>query len=139
MSRIYKLAPYERVNVTRNITLCTNCLGSKHQTINSKSTGCRKSSRKHHTLLHFTNTHKNCTPTDNVKVLTESIENGNVTAPTIGPTAAYVRDTEVLLGITRIKILDKHNYGHECRILINPCSQTNLQKRHTIFIICHFS
>lgn len=104
--------------------MCTNCLGINHHTINCKSTGCRQCSRKHHTFLHITNTYINYTHTDNVQILTESTENINVTAPTVGLAAACLKDTEVLLGTARIKILYKHNYAHECRILIDLCSQT---------------
>ena len=36
-----------------------------------------------------------------------------------------IANAEVLLGTARVKIFDRHNQSHLCRVLLDGCSQSN--------------
>jgi hypothetical protein len=46
------LSPEERLNKTKMLNLCFNCLSSRHSIENCKNSLCRRCNSKHLTLLH---------------------------------------------------------------------------------------
>ncbi|XP_076230308.1 uncharacterized protein LOC116434332 [Nomia melanderi] len=79
-----------------------------------------KCNQRHNTLLHFNNEHRVNTNTSNTQVEAQITNAGaNATALTV------TCDSEILLGTARIKILDKFNKEHECRVLLDGGSQTH--------------
>ncbi|XP_043263007.1 uncharacterized protein LOC122403517 [Colletes gigas] len=116
---LLKLTPRERSNAAKNKRLCLNCLRNNHLTNKCIASTCKKCHRKHNTLLHFVDDHHS------IRVDTGSKDNSNSSTSTDpvkqGYTVTY--NSEVLLGTARIKILDKNNKEHECRVLLDGCSQ----------------
>ncbi|XP_043259316.1 uncharacterized protein LOC122401314 [Colletes gigas] len=114
-----KLTPRERSNTAKNKRLCLNCLRNNHPTNKCMASSCKHYHRKHNTLLHFVEAH------NAIRVDTGSKENPHSSTSTEqvkqGYTVTY--NSEVLLGTARIKILDNNNHEHECRVLLDGCSQ----------------
>lgn len=111
-----QLEPQDRVNAVKRARLCLNCLRSGHLIKQCTRSTCRKCQGKHNTLLHFS------------KQSTDSPQDSNAQPPTVeGPltTLTSSLSSEVLLATARVKILDKHNNEHDCRILLDAGSQSN--------------
>ncbi|XP_076396216.1 uncharacterized protein LOC105664283 [Megachile rotundata] len=119
-----QLSPHERSNAARNKRLCINCLRNNHNTSKCLAPGCKKCSRRHNTLLHFEvhNTQRN-----NVEQQSPSNQQStsSVSTESVKKSYAITYDSEVLLGTARVYILDQYNRAHECRVLLDGCSQCN--------------
>ena len=106
-----KLKPQNRANEARNKKLCMNCLKNNHFTKQCFASNCKKCNKKHNSLLHFEENNK-------VNDQLEQTEKASVGL-------AAMNHSEVLLGTALIKILDKDSREHDCRVLLDSCSQTN--------------
>ncbi|XP_029053895.2 uncharacterized protein LOC114881317 [Osmia bicornis bicornis] len=109
--------PRERLKLVKSANLCINCLRDNHATPQCRSSMCQKCNGKHHTLLHFL---------DNVAVTIDQATSSSANRNVIPSVAlASCGNSEILLATACIKILDKDNQEHECRILLDPGSQSN--------------
>ncbi|XP_043258040.1 uncharacterized protein LOC122400583 [Colletes gigas] len=119
--RFLQMAVRERSEVARNAKLCTNCLRVGHNAYACMWKGCPKYSRKHNSLLHFPNSVtqiNSARPTENEPSTSTNFE-------TTKAALTVTCDSEVLLGTAQIKILDKFNREHKCRVLLDGGSQTH--------------
>ncbi|XP_076248154.1 uncharacterized protein LOC143187904 [Calliopsis andreniformis] len=119
-NQFLKAAVRDRLEVIRRSRLCINCFRSNHVVKNCQATGCRKCKQKHNTLLHFNNENRvnlNNNSTQAVDQAGNSGSNANALTVTCG--------SEVLLGTAQIKILDRFNKEHDCRVLLDGGSQTH--------------
>ncbi|XP_078051671.1 uncharacterized protein LOC144477805, partial [Augochlora pura] len=115
-----KLSARERSNVIKDRKLCLNCLKNNHATSQCFSPGCKKCNKKHNTLLHFNDTY---VARENVAGPSHQDVNVAENVKEIKRSYAITYDSEVLLGTAKIIILDRHNSEHECRVLLDGCSQ----------------
>ncbi|CAK9816895.1 hypothetical protein ANTPLA_LOCUS9158 [Anthophora plagiata] len=117
--KFLKLNPRERSNAARSKRLCINCLRNNHPTNKCYAPGCKTCHRKHNTLLHFIESHAQTRIEESSK--RDSNSSSSTDQVKQGYTVTY--DSEVLLGTARVKILDRYNKEHECRVLLDGCSQ----------------
>ncbi|CAK9822943.1 hypothetical protein ANTRET_LOCUS1374 [Anthophora retusa] len=117
--KFLKLNPRERSNAAKNKRLCVNCLRTNHPTNKCYAPGCKLCHRKHNTLLHFTESHTQT----RVEEGSKGDSNSSISIDQVKQGYAVTYDSEVLLGTARVKILDIHNKEHECRVLLDGCSQ----------------
>ncbi|XP_076397869.1 uncharacterized protein LOC143266118 [Megachile rotundata] len=113
---LLKQTPRERFNSVKSINLCINCLRDNHSTVKCHASTCQKCNGKHHTLLHFGDD----TP---VEQIPNSKSNPNNPSPSVALTV--YGSSEILLSTARITILGKNNQEHDCRVLLDPGSQSN--------------
>ncbi|CAK9834538.1 hypothetical protein ANTRET_LOCUS11054 [Anthophora retusa] len=110
-----KQSPRDRIKTIKTLKNCVNCLHYKHNLSQCRSSTCRKCGGKHHTLLHI----------DSFIVKNATEMTNNIETPTVALTTLGDLNQEVLLSTARVKILDKDNRSHECRVLLDPGSQRN--------------
>nr|XP_034195039.1 uncharacterized protein LOC117611213 [Osmia lignaria] len=110
----------DRLDVIKRSRLCLNCFRSNHLVNNCHANGCKKCNQKHNTLLHSNNENRVNTSNNTTQVGNQASNSGtNATALTV------TCGSEVLLGTARVKILDKFNNEHDCRVLLDGGSQTH--------------
>ncbi|XP_076623176.1 uncharacterized protein LOC143342806 [Colletes latitarsis] len=109
--------PYERLKLIKGIKHCVNCFHSNHTTVQCRASTCRKCGAKHHTLLHFE-------PSNNNNKKDTTVDNAVPSTSTSIALTAY-GISEVLLSTAQIIILDANNKEHNCRVLLDPGSQSN--------------
>ncbi|XP_058810258.1 uncharacterized protein LOC131675343 [Phymastichus coffea] len=114
--QLLELNPRERANALRGKKLCLNCFRDNHSTKHCRASGCRTCSKKHNTLIHFTQFNEN---------QSEPIQTAQNTdmKPQVGLTVTH--DSEILLGTAKVNILDKDKKPYPCRILLDGGSQSN--------------
>ncbi|CAK9826235.1 hypothetical protein ANTRET_LOCUS4116, partial [Anthophora retusa] len=117
--RFLQASVRDRYDVIKQNKLCLNCLRPGHLVGMCQVSGCRKCNQKHNTLLHFNReprTNPNNTTPSEVQA-TSSRANATVLTVTC--------ESEILLGTAQIKILDRFNKEHDCRVLLDGGSQTH--------------
>ena len=106
--RLVKETVPERSNIVKKANLCFNCLKSNHTMEECRSSRCKLCDKKHHSLLHVEN--EISLAATHVHAI--SLKN-NVPSENLITTAV-------------IHILDKQRVFHECRVLLDSCSQPHL-------------
>ena len=119
-----KLMPQERCNVARQHGLCLNCLRNNHSANKCNASSCKQCGRKHNTLLHFSRTAASSNHAD-TPPRSVNVPSGSNEIEHTRHVHTVTHDSEVLLGTARIKIIDKFNNEHECRVLLDGGSQSN--------------
>ncbi|XP_076394339.1 uncharacterized protein LOC143265527 [Megachile rotundata] len=120
-NQFLKLDQRGRLSAAKEKRLCINCLRNNHTTSNCLVSGCKKCNRKHNTLLHIDNHNKKPIEEKNNEVKATP----SSSSETVKNTYTVTYDSEVLLGTARVKIFDSKNQEHECRVLLDGCSQSN--------------
>ncbi|XP_076230305.1 uncharacterized protein LOC143176843, partial [Nomia melanderi] len=109
----------DRLELIKRNKLCLNCFRANHMAINCQASGCKRCNQKHNTLLHFDKEQRPNVPQAGIQI-------GQTTMPGTSATALTVTyNSEVLLGTAKIKILDRFNREHDCRVLLDGGSQTH--------------
>ena len=98
----------ERINIVKKANLCFNCLKSNHRIEDCKSTHCKSCNKKHHSLLHFEKENTN----QSTYVNTFPLKNNT--------------HTEKLITTAIVHIMDLKGAFHECRFLLDSCSQPHI-------------
>lgn len=115
--------PQERFNVARSNHWCTNCLGSRHNIAQCRSTSlCRKCVKKHHTLLHFdfpTRVTNSTLPAETLQNISSS--QSTIESPTVNLLSRI--QTTVLLSTAIIDIRDSSGKYRPIRALLDSASQ----------------
>ncbi|XP_045463807.1 uncharacterized protein LOC123673366 [Harmonia axyridis] len=130
-----KLESTSRLNETKRLRLCVNCLRVGHLTRECRSAGCRKCNKPHHTLLHFNNRADTSTSSASTQrssnseiqsTASSSQQNTSVNNSEIALTSTntYMKPI-VLLSTALVEILDKHGNPHDCKVLLDSGSQSN--------------
>ncbi|XP_025835281.1 uncharacterized protein LOC108742837 isoform X2 [Agrilus planipennis] len=111
-----RLSPPERITKVKELGLCFCCLASGHQNKNCSFGPCKKCGRKHNNLLHVEKT------STEVQAPTGSASPQlTCSALTTTNSASYV-----LLATANVLLYDKQGREHECRALLDSCSQPNI-------------
>ncbi|KAJ8947348.1 hypothetical protein NQ318_002874 [Aromia moschata] len=130
-------SPQERFSCAKTNKWCTNCLGHKHSVENCLSRGvCRKCSKKHNTLLHFSsnapnnnsspstsqpNTHSTQSQASSSTSLTHSPHDSLSTSNTL----LSHDNSLVLLSTAVVGVLNGHGQFTPVRALIDSASDSN--------------
>ncbi|KAJ8951488.1 hypothetical protein NQ318_000184 [Aromia moschata] len=130
-------SPQERFSCAKTNKWCTNCLGHKHSVENCLSGGvCRKCSKKHNTLLHFSsnapnnnsspstsqpNTHSTQSQASSSTSLTHSPHDSLSTSNTL----LSHDNSLVLLSTAMVGVLNGHGQFTPVRALIDSASDSN--------------
>ncbi|XP_015438034.1 PREDICTED: uncharacterized protein LOC107193148, partial [Dufourea novaeangliae] len=116
--KFLKLTVRERFDEVRKIKLCFKCLKGNYNNSNCSFKNCFKCGRPHNLLLHFS------TPmvVSKTEENSPSTSSGCVSDKTV---MTITNDSEVLLGTALIKVYEKYNNEHVCRILLDSASQAH--------------
>ncbi|XP_017887274.1 uncharacterized protein LOC108629231, partial [Ceratina calcarata] len=125
----------ERFDEVRKRRLYLKCFRNNHTSYSCSSKNCRKCGQKHNTLLHFensisnTNSAENNAPSSSSNISLTVSSNDTNSTPVNNETTKNVltvtNDSEILLGTARVKILDKWDNEHTCRVLLDGGSQAH--------------
>ncbi|XP_014366619.2 uncharacterized protein LOC106717302 [Papilio machaon] len=116
----------QRQDFIKKNGICFNCLVKGHS-VNAcrQSTTCRKCSRRHHTLLHFTNPNKTTSVPENDAATHSTPETSQTTSTVVYKTEVDSDSEEVILATARIAVKSRNGDTIVLRALIDPCSQSN--------------
>ncbi|XP_041975756.1 uncharacterized protein LOC121730680 [Aricia agestis] len=115
----------QRQDFIKKNGICFNCLVKGHS-VNAcrQSTTCRKCSRRHHTLLHFTNPNKITSEPESDAAL-HNPETSQSTSTVAYKVEVDNNSEEVILATARIAVKSRNGDTMILRALIDPCSQSN--------------
>ena len=99
----------ERINIVKRANLCFNCLKSNHRLEDCRSSHCKTCNKRHHSLLHF-ESEKSIQSTNHINTYCSK----------------NTRQVERLLTTAIVYIMDQKGTPHECRFLLDSCSQPHL-------------
>lgn len=121
-ARFLQLSVRDRIDSVKRAKLCINCLKPNHIAFNCRFGSCRKCTKKHHTLLHLP-----FEPRQNATTIKEAT-NSDVapTAEMVKSTLTVTFDSGVLLGTALVKVRDRDDNEHVCRVLLDSGSQAHL-------------
>lgn len=115
--------------------LCFNCLKAGHHAKECKATNCKHCSKRHNTLLHIGQEdkyaeHKSNEESIKKKVVTHSAK-PEVTSDEAATTSSVINhvqraDALLVLSTALVYVEDKDGKQRECRVLLDPGSQSNL-------------
>lgn len=107
------LIPKDRLNESRRLNLCINCLRKNHATKDCTAGTCRKCDKKHHTLLHLLteNSSNNNSGSDNQEIQSNHSSSKN--------------NSYTLLSTAIVQIFDKFGKLHDCRALLDSGSMSS--------------
>ncbi|CAK9816560.1 hypothetical protein ANTQUA_LOCUS9005 [Anthophora quadrimaculata] len=103
-----KLSVAARSRLVRERDLCFNCLRRSHSASDCRATTCKKCHKRHHTLLHV-----------------DAVNNAPTTSQAPATCLATSNPSQVLLSTAVIDIIDNNGKSHQCRVLLDSCSQSN--------------
>ncbi|CAF4853888.1 unnamed protein product [Pieris macdunnoughi] len=90
-----------------------------------QSTNCRICSRRHHTLLHFTNPNKTTLVPESDAVTSSTPVTSQTTSTVVYKAEVDSDSEEVILATARIAVKSRNGDTIVLRALIDPCSQSN--------------
>ncbi|CAK9799145.1 hypothetical protein ANTPLA_LOCUS1910 [Anthophora plagiata] len=110
-----KLDTRSRLQEVKKAKLCVNCFRSGHKIFQCKYGNCRQCNKKHNTLLHFE------------EISTEQAVASKDDEPTSSNAVTLLsyENSEILLSTARVIICDQTNRERQCRVLLDPGSQSN--------------
>ncbi|XP_045479871.1 uncharacterized protein LOC123684598 [Harmonia axyridis] len=128
---IHLLGVPQRIKEVRKLNACNNCLRKGHSARDCKNQhSCKKCSLRHNTLLHLekekSSTEHNLAPSQNNE--TSNLQSvSNISQSTLTACSAeYTHsDSYVMLPTAIVLIFDKYGNSHECRAILDNCSQSN--------------
>ncbi|XP_033339833.2 uncharacterized protein LOC117228236 [Megalopta genalis] len=109
-----KLDTRSRIREVKKAKLCLNCLRPDHPTAQCWSSSCRQCHKKHNNLLHL-----EISNSEQTNIPREEQPSSNAV------TMLAYEESEILLSTARIIILDDNNKEQQCRVLLDPGSQSN--------------
>ncbi|XP_078051808.1 uncharacterized protein LOC144477955, partial [Augochlora pura] len=117
--KLLEAAPRDRLAIIKRGKLCINCLRSGHIVAHCRSSNCKKCGKRHHTLLHISERETNSQ---------SEIDRATTPSPTPQTSRAFAvnRGNEVLLGTAIVTFVARNKGEHNCRVLLDSGSQTNL-------------
>lgn len=111
-----KLSPDGRLEKSKQLNLCTNCLRYGHKNTVCRLSNCRKCNGRHNTLLHLTRSDRNSEPSHNTQNTAEISTSLTSSDATVGQT---------LLSTVLLQIIDDRNQVHTIRAILDSASQSN--------------
>ncbi|XP_062704688.1 uncharacterized protein LOC134286987 [Aedes albopictus] len=141
--RFEKMNVSDRMRLVDNNRLCQNCFRHDHFARNCQSKySCRHCQRRHHTLLHHTNSFNESTlQASSSRFANQSIHapnpssnrnNAPSTTYTCASSVSHANDpaptsnSNVLLSTVVLLIIDSNGYAHPARALLDSGSQSNI-------------
>lgn len=124
-------SPELRFNLVKQNKLCINCLGNKHHVKHCNSTSvCRQCSKRHHTLLHFSNNTQPpaVSPAPANKTtppMTSSMPELQPQASVSSLTSSNLSQVTVLLSTAIVDVLDQFGSPVKIRIILDSASQSS--------------
>jgi Putative peptidase (DUF1758) len=114
------MPPLERLNKTKALKLCINCLKPNHMVSDCGSISCRRCKKRHHTLLHLEQ------PEASEKPSTSGTQAHVATEQEVSTTQSLVSTgSQVLLSTILLIVDDQYGKPHYCRALLDSGSQSN--------------
>ena len=128
--KLLALPVESRVNEIRKLRFCFNCLSPGHQNRQCKSGPCTKCYRKHNSLLHL-DYQKTVEKQGNeeiqaLNVQEESASNQSGKTALVTNVILSPENEDVMLGTAIVWVEDNLGKRHECRVLLDSCSQVHL-------------
>ena len=114
--RLVNVAVPERIKIVKRSNLCFNCLKSNHKLEECKSSSCKTCNKKHHSLLHL----------DNEKPTQLSPETSMQATHLNTFYSKNESYQEKLLTSAVAMIKDRSGLYHDCRFLLDSCSQPHI-------------
>ena len=112
-----------RIGQIAKLRVCFNCLKPGHRNKDCTSSSCEKCPGKHNTVLHIER--NNSERIEEVPATTQE-SNGPSSRTSLVAHSTHEDDSHVLLGTAIVYVKDRHGNRHECRALLDSCSQVNL-------------
>ncbi|XP_043479886.1 uncharacterized protein LOC122509722 [Leptopilina heterotoma] len=109
--KFLKFSIKERIEETRKLSLCTNCLRPKHRAKECRSGPCRKCGKKHNSLLHI----------EEKAVEPSEVPNANNSSVNMQSHTT----SHSLVSTAIVDIIDNQGHSHPCRILLDNGSQSH--------------
>ncbi|XP_043263201.1 uncharacterized protein LOC122403641 [Colletes gigas] len=132
-TQFLKLSPGDRISRIQELRACFNCLQQGHRNMECTRGGCRKCSKRHHTLLHLdSGAHKPSVST-NVSLSHKQTQNVNTDTDTNRPKEqitshtyiSHSRDNCTMLSTAVVYINDCKGHRQKCRVLLDSGSQSH--------------
>nr|XP_029711525.1 uncharacterized protein LOC115256725 [Aedes albopictus] len=128
------LAPNDRFAKIKSLGICLNCFSNKHYVHECKGSSCRKCGRRHHTLLHESDSNSSSSVRDVRQPPDSHPIQRSSTAPTpssinsaISPVSPSTTRSHQYVLYTAVGLVeDAHGNSIECRILLDCGSMHNL-------------
>nr|XP_029733635.1 uncharacterized protein LOC109411900 [Aedes albopictus] len=128
------LAPNDRFAKIKSLGICLNCFSNKHYVHECKGSSCRKCGRRHHTLLHESDSNSSSSVRDVRQPPESNPVQRSSTAPTpssinsaISPVSSSTTRSHQYVLYTAVGLVeDAHGNSIECRILLDCGSMHNL-------------
>ncbi|XP_033229546.1 uncharacterized protein LOC117181086 [Belonocnema kinseyi] len=129
--RLRALPVSSRIKEVRRLRICYNCLSPGHHNRQCNAGPCTKCKRKHNTLLHLeTSVAENANKQQSIAVVQNLTSKGDQPIKTTLVAHSRCMDNEhVILGTALVWTKDRRGKLHECRVLLDSCSQVNLMTR----------
>lgn len=112
-----KLSAAERVLSMKNEKRCLNCLRRGHYADKCTSRGCKMCKGRHHSLLHENKEQK--------RTRENLIQSSSPTVPS-QMSMCTSGSMNILLATALVKVIDAKGSEHQCRVLLDSGSQSNL-------------
>ena len=122
-----------RIDEVRKLRFCFNCLTPGHQNRQCYAGPCSKCRKKHNVLLRLENDKSHAkNESEQVEQPASTVEHANdksSKAALVTNTNFPCTDENVMLGTAIIWVEDSSGKRHECRALLDSCSQVHLMTR----------
>ena len=135
-----RLSHTDRFVKVKSLGLCLNCLSNKHHVQDCKGSSCRKCARRHHTLLHDSDSLTPTATNDQRRQAEPNSGNRSNPVASTSSTNALVGTVSMSLPQTKQYILytavglveDENGNSLDCRILLDCGSIHNLVATHVV-------
>ena len=120
-----------RIEEVRRLRICFNCLTPGHHNRQCHAGPCTKCKRKHNTLLHLeTSVSSNVNNRQDTNVENNLDSKGDqFHKTTLIAHSKQAENEHIILGTAIVQIKDYKGRLHECRALLDSCSQVNIMTR----------
>ena len=128
--KLLELPAESRIDEVRKLRLCFNCLSPGHQNRQCKSGPCNKCPKKHNSLLHLdyerTPQKQDNEQSQTPNVQGESATNQSNKTALVSNLTLSPENEDIMLGTAIVWVEDNVGKRHECRVLLDSCSQVHL-------------